>query len=413
MSSTPGGGQDTLVREWLEPPNRVAVPVHRHGATRRMTVAVLALLLIVAGIATLSLVGSHLRQAKAHASAVVLSVSAPERARADAVRFLQRYEEPDGRVIRTDQGGDTVSEGQAYAMLLATVLGDGAQFEAAWSWDQEHLQLPNGLFAYHWSGGKVVSNQPATDADLDTAWALVLASSRFEDPTYLADGLAVASAVLVDETAVVDGRLQLVAGPWGRADPAVVNPSYLSPEAMAGLGAATGNAAWSELESNSTQLDTTLTGAGPAQLLPEWADVEPTGTAVPVGEPTGSGTPAYGLDAQRAPIWLAAGCEPGDRAVAARDWPLLEHAASNGGRISYTLSGSPTAAAVNSLGLVAAAAAASASGHSHASTTLLNEADRQSAKYHTYYGDAWIALGRILLDTNWLSPCAPAVHATN
>jgi endoglucanase len=419
MSNTAGGSHDTLVHEWLDeqpsqaprPATRRTPPVPRHGATRRMTVAVLAVLLAVAGISALSLAGSHQRHARDRAS--ILALSPAGRARADAVEFLRRYEAPDGRVVRTDQGGDTVSEGQGYAMLLATVVGNGAQFEAAWSWDQQHLQLPDGLFAYHWSGGKVVSNQPATDADLDTAWALVLASTRFEDPTYLADGLQVASAIMADETEVVDGRLELVAGPWGRADPAVVNPSYLAPEAMAALAVATGDPAWSELETDSTQLDAALTGARTAQLLPDWADVVPNGTPIPVGEPSGSGIPAYGLDAQRAPVWLAAGCEPGDRAVAARDWPLLEHADAKGARVSYSLAGTSTATTVNPVGLVAAAAAAAAAGHSRASTTLLNQADQQSAKYHTYYGDAWIALGRIMLDTNWLSSCAPGVHATS
>ena len=35
--------------------------------------------------------------------------------------FLSRYVDPDGRVVRRDQGGDTVSEGVSYALLLAQV----------------------------------------------------------------------------------------------------------------------------------------------------------------------------------------------------------------------------------------------------------------------------------------------------
>ena len=110
-----------------------------------------------------------------------------------------------------------------------------AQFAAAWRWEQTHLQLPDGLFAYHWSGGKVVNAEPATDADLDTAWALVLAGQRFHNSQYLAQGLRVASAVLSNETTVVAGALQLVAGPWGRSSPAVADPSYFSLDAMDAL----------------------------------------------------------------------------------------------------------------------------------------------------------------------------------
>nr|WP_235733865.1 glycosyl hydrolase family 8 [Mycolicibacterium austroafricanum] len=33
--------------------------------------------------------------------------------------MLSRYVESDGRVVRHDEGGDVVSEGQAYGMLIA------------------------------------------------------------------------------------------------------------------------------------------------------------------------------------------------------------------------------------------------------------------------------------------------------
>ncbi len=42
--------------------------------------------------------------------------------------FLTGYVRENGRVVRTDQGGDTVSEGQAYAMLVAVALGDADNF---------------------------------------------------------------------------------------------------------------------------------------------------------------------------------------------------------------------------------------------------------------------------------------------
>jgi hypothetical protein len=79
--------------------------------------------------------------------------------------------------------------------------------------------------------------------------------------------------------------------------------------------------------------------------------------------------------------------------------------------LSYSLTGTPQATEVNSLGLVASAAAASAGGDAPASAALLDHADQQSERFHTYYGDAWTALGRILLDTDPLSPCAPSLGA--
>ncbi len=91
-----------------------------------------------------------------------------------AARFLAAYARPDGQVVRPDQGGDTVSEGQAHGMLLAEVAADHAAFRRIWQWTRSHLQLSNGLFAWHAdAAGKVVSQQPASDADLLIAWALL------------------------------------------------------------------------------------------------------------------------------------------------------------------------------------------------------------------------------------------------
>ncbi|HWE71482.1 MAG TPA: glycosyl hydrolase family 8 [Acidimicrobiales bacterium] len=376
--------------------------VERRGAGRRMLVAITVVAAVAVGIAALSIDGS--RAAAQHAAAV----STPDAlARADASGFLHRYLGPDGRVVRTDQGGDTVSEGQAYALLLSAATGQAADFASAWHWEQTHLQLPSGLFAYRWSNGAVVSTQPATDADLLTAWALVLAGQRFATPGYTTAGQAVAAAVLANETVVVAGALQLAAGPWAVTNPVVVNPSYLAPEAMAALGTATGDPRWSELATSSTDLTSGLTGFHPVNLLPDWVNMASDGTAVPVGEANGTGVPAYGLDAQRSPVWLAASCSSIDRGTAARDWSVLEHVDDTGGNLSYSLSGRSNSRQVNPLGWVAAAGAASAAGHAQTATALLNQADQQSEQFHTYYGDAWAALGRVLLETNWLSPCPP------
>lgn len=379
--------------------------MHRRGAGRRMAVTLFTVLAVVLGIATLSIEGTRLRHSALPSRSNPLNDAA--RARADSVAFLQRYVAANGRVIRTDQGGDTVSEGQGYAMLLAVAVGDRRRFDAAWQWDQQNLQLGDGLFAYHWSGGRVVDQSSAADADLDTAWALVLASQRFGVPAYLTDGLRVASAILANETAVVAGRLELVAGPWARSVPAVVDPGYFAPEAMGALGNVSGDARWFQLVTDSTQVIASPTsGTGPT-LVPNWLDLESDGSVQAIGSPSGVGAPSYGLDAQRAPVWFAAGCTTTERAVAADAWPLLKGAADHGARISYNLSGASPAKDVNPLGLVAASAAAGAAGHAPIALALLSRADRQTRRFHTYYGDAWAALGRVLLTTDWLSPCAP------
>jgi endoglucanase len=137
--------------------------------------------------------------------------------------FLDRYVADDGRVVRHDQGGDTVSEGQAYAMLLAVAEDDERRFARVWEWTREHLRRPDGLLAWRWAGGRVVDDQPAADADLDAARALLLAGERFDEPSYSEQGRVLGDAVAEHETTQAADKTVLVAGPWAR-ERAVVNP---------------------------------------------------------------------------------------------------------------------------------------------------------------------------------------------
>src|SRR5436190_12716757 len=94
-------------------------------------------------------------------------------------KFLDDYVERDGRVVRRDEGGDVVSEGQAYAMLIAVAIGDEKRFRAVWSWTKNNLRRPDGLLSWRWFDGKVTDVNTAADADLDAARALALAGRRF------------------------------------------------------------------------------------------------------------------------------------------------------------------------------------------------------------------------------------------
>jgi len=132
--------------------------------------------------------------------------------------FFERYVDADGRVVRRDQGGDTVSEGQAYAMLLAVDRGDEGRFAAVWSWTRRHLQRPDGLLSWRWRDGAVVDPQPASDADVDAARALALAAERFSQPGLRADAAHIAGAVLDHETVTAGSRTALAAGRRPLAD---------------------------------------------------------------------------------------------------------------------------------------------------------------------------------------------------
>jgi hypothetical protein len=339
-----------------------------------------------------------------------------QQAYSSAESFMTRYVASDGRVIRRDQGGDTVSEGQAYGMLLAVALDNRARFDSIWGWTRKHLQLPSGLLASGWANGRVVSPRPATDADLDAAQALVLAGQRFGAPAYQRAGALLGRAILDQETATSGSQLVLTAGPWARADPAVLNPSYFSPRAYADLDRAGHDQRWRALVSSSRSITSNLV-AGGRSLPPDWATtstasqtlVGASSTVAPQpigdpGNPTGTTVaPSSSFDAVRVAIRFAASCVPADRRLAASLWPLYRRAP---GRNSYALDGTPQSNATHAASFVAAAAAARAAGHRAASARLLARAQRIDAAHPSYYGAAWLALGRAMLTTAALGGCA-------
>jgi cellulose synthase (UDP-forming) len=324
--------------------------------------------------------------------------------------FLTRYVDPDGRVVRRDQGGDTVSEGQAYGMLLAVSLDDRSQFQTIWRWTERHLLLPDGLLASQWANGRVVSNRPATDADIDAARALVLAGKRFGSDAYRSRGIAIARAVLRQETVQVGNETVLVAGPWARSNPAVVNPSYFSPRAFADLARADPDPRWSGIVASSRTIAAKLSTDG-RSLPPDWASIS-TSAPVPAGVnpigapnlPSGGGpNPVSSFDAVRVAIRSAESCVPADRRLAASLWAIYRR---DPGRDAYALDGTPQTSQQHAASFVAAAAAAKAADDSQDAARLLGQAQAQDRAHPTYYGAAWVALGRVMLTTNALGSCA-------
>jgi hypothetical protein len=334
------------------------------------------------------------------ASCLVTSpvVSEPdERAETAARRFLDRYVADDGRVVRHDQGGDTVSEGQAYALLLSAAIGDRERFDLVWRWTEANLQRPDGLLAWHWADGRVVDPEPASDADLDAARALLLAGERFHDRAYWGEGIRIGSGILTLETVGTARGRVLVAGPWARVPPVTINPSYVAPRSYAELYAATGDQQWADVARTGRDHVRALTLAG---LPPDWAHLDAAVGARAAQPPLGSAAPGavdsseagtdvkFGLDAARVPIRFAEDCDPAGRELAARLWHGLR-----------SRTGS------HPLDHVAAAAAAHAAGDRKRRDDLLDAAERRERDRPSYYGAAWVALGRVLLTTELGGRC--------
>jgi len=288
-----------------------------------------------------------------------------------ATAWLHRYVQADGRVSRLDQGGDTVSEGQSYALVLALAVHDDATFDRVWRWTREHLQRPDGLLAYHASAtGQVLDRTPATDADLVVAWALL----RHGDPA----GGRISDAVRRLETVSVGGRRVLAAGPWATGQPATLNPSYWAFPVLRDLARLEPRAGWGELADGASAVLAVL----PDPLPPDWARAD--GSVVRAEpSPDGARPTEYGPDAQRVLAWSAWSCVPADRAAARRAAPAVAQPV-----LSSDLRGRPVRRDASALAQVAASAAQETAGSAPHSSAAASTAQR----FPTYYGDAWVAL---------------------
>ncbi|WP_291040449.1 class F sortase, partial [Herbiconiux sp.] len=327
--------------------------------------------------------------------------------------FLAEWVDDDGRVVRRDQGDDTVSEGQAYGLLLAAAVGDEERFDAIWQWTQDELVRPDGLLAWQWADGAIVDDEPASDADLDAARALVVAGERFDRPELTEQGDEL-GAVILDELTVETalGRL-LLPGLWAaETEPYAYNSSYASPVAFDILGRSSGDPRWAELAEGSRAATTAVLAK--SELPSNWSQVHADGTVDALAGPSAAATVdaasttggvEYGYDAARLPIRYAESCDPDDTALAAQLLPALDREPRVAAQLD--LGGTAVTRDEHPLGYAARAASYAASGEVGRAYGDLETADRLDLETGTYYGAAWSALTAQLLTSDSLGGCAP------
>ncbi len=329
---------------------------------------------------------------------------AAARAASDPRAFLDTYVDDDGRVVRLDQGGDTVSEGQAYGMLVAAGVDDQETFDRIWSWTGQTLLRQDGLFSWRWADGAVQDPSSAADADLDVARALLVAAELWDEPAYADDALVLGEAILDHETAEVPEGLVLTAGSWATEGndegPWAFNPSYVSPVATTMLGEASGDPRWAELEAGSrAAVDSVVDDA---TLPPDWAEIDASGAVRAVPGP--GGLPVqFGYDAARTLLRHAESCDAADREIAVEALAALGE---DPAVATYDLAGSPRTTDRSPLTLVAQAAGEAAAGDDGDAVAAIGEAADAQGDAPTYYGDAWAVLGPMLLRSDDLGGCA-------
>jgi endo-1,4-beta-D-glucanase Y len=145
-----------------------------------------------------------------------------------------------GRTIDPTQHNITTSEAQGYALLRAVWIDDKPTFDRVYAFTIDNMkrpqdnlfgwrygQMPNGKYGFLTGGG----NNSAADADSDIAFALLLASKRWNDPQYESKAVPIIKDLWKYETATGSGgKRYLIAGNWAQnQQKLIMNVSYFAP----------------------------------------------------------------------------------------------------------------------------------------------------------------------------------------
>ncbi|WP_242341052.1 glycosyl hydrolase family 8 [Anaeromyxobacter sp. SG66] len=224
---------------------------------------------------------------------------ARERDELSALWSFYRYAHVErGRVVERDEGGITTSEGQSYALLRAVWAGDRATFDEVWRWTRENLQVRDDrLLAWKWKDG-VQDRNAATDADQDSALALVLASRRFGEARYLEEARRLLADVWAREVIQAGGRFLPTGGNWApRERYPTIHVAYLAPYAYEVFAEVDPAHPWKELVRGSYEILRFLYFDKGLVLPPERIWVDPRSGALLLDKPGGGAPQVFGYDA--------------------------------------------------------------------------------------------------------------------
>ncbi len=317
----------------MRPDERVAPGTHpsdslaprpngRHRARRRRreiaVAAVVAVVVVLVG-------GVRLADDVQRAAAVIAAdepmVASDKTLLSDLWRVYQEtyVEAGTNRTMDLQDGGVTTSEGQGHTMLRAVWMDDRQTFADSWRWTKDNLQRDDSLLARRFGerpdGSYGIQEDlgggdSATGADVDVAFALLMAYSRWQEDDFLYDALPLVDAVWEQSVVTVDGEPVLAADDLqrGNRDGVLVNPADLAPYAYRVFARVDPDHDWTALVDSSYTLLQELTeqpldADRAAGLPPDWVRLDRrTGEFSAAG---GDLTSQFGSEALRLPWRLA------------------------------------------------------------------------------------------------------------
>ena len=203
--------------------------------------------------------------------------------------------------VNFDDGYSTVSEGIAYGMLLAVYADDKDLFDGLWQYYQNNMN-GNGVMNWKISGCSGTSgSNGATDAELDAAMALIIASEQWPSGSYASTAKSFIKTIKSYEMNS-DGQT-LNGDAWGNTN-TCRNPSYFAPAYYAEFANVdTDNGTfWGTTAISASNTVLKANRNSTSGLVSNWCDNS--GTENTCGN-TGSGANGYGADACRNPWRMA------------------------------------------------------------------------------------------------------------
>jgi endo-1,4-beta-D-glucanase Y len=342
----------------------------------------------------------------------------------DGARGFRRVKRPNEAGLDKDS---TVSEGIAYGMLVAVYMDDQALFDDLWQYEQQFLDGKTGLMNWYikadGSGPGNGGSGPATDADEDMAFALVMADKQWGGQGKLGKkyiDLAKDTMIKVWNNEIYDYKY-LRPGPWG--DASTINLSYFAPayyKLFAKIDNTEPSRNWLAMtDTMYTVLNASLNSANGNTdngLVPAWCDSggKPNGGAF--GSTGGPSPTNYQYDSCRTPFRIGLDyCwnnEPRAQAYVAKTSKFFAGIGAKSMVDGYDLNGNPHAqyqtganAQVQSASFVGPAAVGAMGSASY--QTFLNDAysvlvTGKALVGGTYYDDSWMVMSLLMMTGNFI-----------
>jgi endoglucanase len=228
--------------------------------------------------------------------------------------FRAAFVNDEGRVQEAN-AKSTSSESASYALLIAAFQDDKTTFDRIWKWISTNLVNvePSEYGAFGWhidyadDGRTILSikHESATDADQDIAFALIIASFKWNDDAYRESAIKILNQFWDKNTVEVLGKRYVTAGDWAsKLDNPRLNPSYFAPYEYRVFAAIDPTHPWMSLVDTSYEVLSACQRNSRLGLPPDWCNIQRSNGAITMNP--FSGDSAYSYDAIRVPWRLAA-----------------------------------------------------------------------------------------------------------